>query len=389
MITSKTIYQTGVFTAVFLLFFILYVLVIGLLSSEDLSLHAEFSVEMTTGERPIAGNFLLYWLVSFFSLFSTNILYAKISLCFLLATATTLRFGWALQRINEIHLFPENIKKEFWCSVLIALSLVFIFVIPIPNYFLTSYFYLGNFVPNVWHNSTTIFLFPFAIILFYQSYKQLIQYSGKRNVIIFILILINIFIKPSFFFVFICAYPIFSFIRYKFSKPFWYLLLPLFLGGLCIILEYYLIYTLDTNIDTQKSSVIISPFFAYNIYARLIILPLSIISSLLFPIVYFISNYKKLKSNILVWYIMVSLLIALLIYFTLAESGPRAGDGNFYWQIVICVWLCYFQSLIFLLKDIKKDGFSIKNKILSILYSVHVIMGFTYLIRAYFIGTYA
>ncbi|WP_156032833.1 hypothetical protein [Prevotella sp. 10(H)] len=354
--------------------------------NEDLSYHARFSLEIMKGERPMFGNFLLYMLVPVFAGFSKSLLYHKISLCFLIAIATTIKFVWAKNKINEIGLFSYDISKRYWMSVLIAFSLIFVYVIPIPSYLLFDRFYLGNFVPNTWHNSTTIFLFPFAILLFYQSYKQIVEYDSKRNIIILILMIVNIFIKPSFFFVFICVYPLFMFIRHKLSKPFWISLLILFIGGLCLALEYFSIYLIGKD-ETQASSVVINIFFCYENFSPLSMLPFAIIFSLLFPLVYYIMNYKKRKKDILTWYILAMLIVSFLIYFILAESGLRATHGNFYWQIIICVWIFYFYALFFLLKDIKDQGFSLKNKILTGLYSVHVLLGLIYVIRLYSIGS--
>ena len=385
MQANRRIVENGVLVSAFLLFFLIYILVLNLLFVEDLSDHARFALEIIKGERSVPGNFLLYWLVALLTLFSDNITYYEVALCLLIAGATTYKLGWTQKRIGEIGLFQSRTKKAYWFSVLTALSLIFVFVIPVPSYFVTDRFYLGNFVPNMWHNSTTIFLFPFAIILFYQSYKQLVEYKPKRNILIFILILLNVFIKPSFFFVFVCVYPLFMLIRYKFSKSFWQSLLPLLLGGLCLILEYYLIYISEKGnaMVAEESSVIISLFSSYKEYSPLRMLPLALLFSLLFPTVYYICNYRKLKKDILAWYVALSLAVALLVYFVLAESGPRAAHGNFYWQIIISVWLFYFQSLIFLLKDVKLEGFTLKNKSLTILYSIHVFMGLLFLMRMF------
>ncbi len=68
--------------------------------------------------------------------------------------------------------------------------------------------YLGKTVSNVWHNSTIIFLFPFALILFWEEYKIIYKkgYCNKGKILlVFILVVLNALIKPSFLFVFIPA----------------------------------------------------------------------------------------------------------------------------------------------------------------------------------------
>jgi hypothetical protein len=63
--------------------------------------------------------------------------------------------------------------------------------------------YLSKFVPLVWHNSTTILLFPFAILLFWKQLKMLDtknEISAKEIAVINILVVLNLLIKPSFIF---------------------------------------------------------------------------------------------------------------------------------------------------------------------------------------------
>ncbi|MDU1892309.1 MAG: hypothetical protein E6767_16615 [Dysgonomonas sp.] len=385
-LNSLRIQRVAIFVFVFILFLILYSLVFRMWD-QDFNAHCIFALEMVQGQKAWSGNFLFYWLIGLFSFFGTDISIYKMSLVILLALASTVRFGWSQFQIEKIGLFPSNKGKSIFYTAIIGLSLLFIFAIPVATYLEYGKYYIGNFVPNVWHNSSIIMLFPFAVILFYESFKQIEQFQTKRNLIILALIIVSVFIKPSFFFVFGAVYPLFLLIRYKFSKEFWYSIIPVFLGGVCVLLQYYIIY-ISAESSGSDSSVIIAPFLAYTEYTELKYLPFTLLCSFLFPIVYFIMNYKKMIKNRLWWYVIVSLFVAMSIYFTLAETGERAAHGNFFWQIVICVWLLFFQSLIFLLKDIKAEGMNKKNIWLVSLYALHVIAGGGYLLNMCITGVY-
>ncbi|MDU1892308.1 MAG: hypothetical protein E6767_16610 [Dysgonomonas sp.] len=385
---QKIIRDIIITASITVLFFFIFIFLIERLEWQDITDHAKFSLDMMTGKAPIEGNLLLYLLVHLFTLCSTNLESHVISICALIAIGISIRYVWVQHNIYALNLISDSANKQYWLSVLIALSLLFVYAIPIPNYFLRGYFQYGAFVPNLWNNSTTIFLFPFAIVLFYKGYQQIEGYKWKRDLVLFLLILLNVFIKPSFFFVFIIVYPLFMLYKYKFNKTFWLSLLPLFLGGLCVLLEYYTIYIQGNKLDSEPSFVVFSPLDMYNHFAQIRTLPFSLIFSMLFPLTYYLLNFKEVKNNLLAGFVFVSMVVAILIFLLINESGPRGLHSNFYWQIVICVWLFFYQSLIFLLTDIKKQGWTIKNKLLLSLYSIHVIIGVIYLIRMYITGTF-
>jgi len=355
----------------------------------DIHDHAAFARKMCTGEIPYTGNFLVYLLVNVFSFFTAKVTPTEISLCALLAFAGVYRYSLSQQKIKEI-LNSDRFKVEdAWLSVVLGLSMLFVFAIPIPSYLSDDhFFYIGNYVPNVWHNSTILFLFPFAMLLFKLSYRQLEKYTLKRNVWIFILILLNLVIKPSYFFVFICVYPILSLITYKLKKEFWVSMIPLVIGFLVLILEYWVIYKTTTPANKEASSVIFMPFYRNPEFADLGIIPVSMAFSLFFPLLYTLLSLPKLLYSKLFWYTFLSFVISVLIFLFISESGPRASHGNFYWQIVITTWFCFFVSLLALLKDIKTSGFTLKNKFLTMLFSIHVLLGIIYFVRILVTGMY-
>ena len=355
----------------------------------DIHDHAAFARKMCTGEIPYTGNFLVYLLVNVLSFFTAKVTPTEISLCALLAFAGVYRYSLSRQKINEI-LDPDRFKSEpKWLSVLLGLSMLFVFAIPIPSYLSDDhFFYIGNYVPNVWHNSTILFLFPFAMLLFELSYRQLEKYTLKRNVWIFILILLNLSIKPSYFFVFIVVYPILLLGTYKFKKEFWVSIIPLVIGFFVLILEFCVIYKTTTPSIKEASSVIFMPFYRNPEFADFGLIPVSMAFSLLFPLLYTLLNIPKLLYSKLFWYTFLSFVVSVLIFLFISESGPRASHGNFYWQIVITTWFCFFVSLLSLLKDVKTLGFTLKNKLLISLFSIHVLLGIIYFVRILVTGMY-
>ena len=110
--------------------------------------------------------------------------------------------------------------------------------------------------------------------------------------------------------------------------------------------------------------------------------------SLLFPLLYTLINLPKMLKSSLFWYTFLSFVVSVLIFLFISESGPRASHGNFYWQIVICTWLCFFVSLLSLLKDFNHSGKSVKNIVLASVFLVHVVIGIIYFVHILSTGSY-
>jgi len=384
-----------------ILFILLFIAFYGILKAipadyNDIHDHAAFARQMCTGEIPYTGNFLVYLLVNVFSFFTANVTFTEVSLCLLLAFAGTYRYQLSFNKINQVLKSdiptnqPVNLSSHQLYSHLLALSLLFVFVIPIPSYFLGDYFmYIGNYAPNVWHNSTILFLFPFALVLFELSYKQLQSFEAKRNWWILGLVVLNLFIKPSFFLVFICAYPVMLLIQYGFRKHFWLGIIPLAVGMAVLIIQYIVIYKISGPAANDSSSVVFLPFYKNpELNQDMINIPFALVFSLFFPLLYVVLNITKVYNNKLFLYTLLTFVFSILIFFLISETGRRASHGNYYWQIVITAWLCFFVALLSLLKDFRNQGSTIKNKVLLSVFGIHVLMGVIYFVRILVTGSY-
>ena len=99
------------------------------------------------------------------------------------------------------------------------LTFTLMFFSPVFIYFFDgSIMYLGKFTSTIWHNSTTIFVFPFCLLLFIESLKYLKkpgEYSALKLLGISILIFLS---KPSFLFSFIIVFPIICFYKFGWLK---------------------------------------------------------------------------------------------------------------------------------------------------------------------------
>lgn len=288
-----------------------------------------------------------------------------------------------------MHKSFQNIKVV---STISSFLLIFAFSLPSIVIFKGLY-YKFNFPPNIWHNSTTIFVMPFVVLLFWISSKQLKDFNQKRLLIILVLIVLNALVKPSFLFVYFLAYPILLFRNYLFSKLFWINLIPIFVAFFLIIIEYYLIYLGPKTGD--NTSVAISLFYLYNntnvelnwFYIVLIFIS-TIISSFLFPIVLLLKNRQLLKVE-MIQFAVLCVFFGLIISNTFYETGGRAMHGNFSWQNFMCSFLLFFVCVLQLLKLISAKQSWKKYRIEIGVLGLHFLSGLVYFLKIMVTISYA
>lgn len=363
------------------IFLILILVIFRLSTTGDFYWHARIVQEINDGNRVMPGNFIFYGLLRLSSYFSNNLTYIQVIIALLCSISITCRY----YIINTQ--FTKILRNQKYIAFL-SFSLIFIYAIPYQLFLSGHGFYLGRpgytIPPNIWHNSTTIFLFPFAISLFYFSYKQLVEHHNKRDYVILIFGVLNIFIKPSYFFVWSCVYPLLLLYKYKFSKSFWKSFFVVIVLLLLLASEYIALYIAFPT-DSSDGVSLINPLNIFTNWRRV----LGMIISLSFPIIYSILNWEKCKNSFSFWFVIFQLFISILIAYSLQETGTRANHGNFTWQIIICVWIYFAFALYNLVRNIKIEKWKVKNIFLFTLYNVHLVFGLIYLINIVLTGDYS
>lgn len=383
--------------ALSLLFYYYLVIYNGI--KTDIQPHADAAGIMfsTRAEKP--ANFLYFLIVYVFSGFSTDQMSLLISSIIILSLAISMKFVVSYKMFYE-----DNLQNKLRVDQKVLVGFVFLLLLiisPIPwsNPFKELYFfYKGKITPTVWHNSTTIFLIPFALLLFMQSYKTLFKNNTTNLLVTSLLVLINIAIKPSFFFVYAVVFPLFLIWKEKFSKRFFIYMIPVFIGGLFIIIEFIIIYKLNNNILKESSEkavasgITIAPFeiWANTISPKLI--PLSLVTSLLLPVAYYAFNYKELFEKKTLYFISF-FVISIAFFVLLIETGPRRLHGNFFWQTVICSYLLFLNVVSSILKKyFNGDYLQVKKKkeliFLTFIFLLHLFSGIIWIFRIFYFKSY-
>jgi hypothetical protein len=354
----------------------------------DLADHALSIRDFIDGKILPPTNFLFYIVVYITALFKTDATSLFVASSLILAVAVAAKFIITRQLFKQHmgRLFPESSSNNL--SIGLSLSMLVVFNLPLLYSIFRGQYYIGQIPPNVWHNSTTIFLMPFALLLFFKSYEQLEQPSSKGILPLVVLVVLNILAKPSFFFVFCLIYPLMLLRVFGLKKSFWQNLTPVVAGVILVAFEYYLTYKLSFgNLQGSTSSISIDPFRVWRLFSNNI--PLSLLASLVFPLAYLAIYWKDLLENHLVQYSVLAYLVGLAIFCLLAEPGPRITHGNFFWQAIVCSYLLFLVLLIQFVNKVKQFGLkNWRNGLILTAFSLHALSGIIFLARFIVTRTY-
>lgn len=345
--------------------------------NSDLPAHAHIAQQMLKEHRLFSTNFLMYFLINLLTFFTGAKYPMRAVLVLLLAAANTAKY---------------TIVREAFCewtssktAKLASFSMLFVYIIPLM-YFLkplgiflsADNMYLGYYVPNVWHNSTILCMMPFAIACYLLSVKQFKQYTDRRNKYISLFLVLSVLVKPSFFFVYVIAYPIIMLSQYGLSKTFSKSLLPLLAGGICLVYEYVTIYYSGVN-DGSSVVIDIAQLFTLDFWQSHI---LYLVVSLSLPLLFLFLYGRTIVRDPEFWFVLIMLVCGLGIMWCCRETGPRATHGNFGWQTIATMWFVYFYMLKIATNSevspsLQWGGYS--RRVTLIIFGLHVIMGFVYL----------
>jgi hypothetical protein len=237
--------------------------------------------------------------------------------------------------------------------VILTCSLLLTSHIP-ALYFKDSHLYFGYIVPVVYHNATMTTLKPFALVLFLLSLKifQINQKTVKYCFISSFLIVLATFSKPVFTIIFLPALSSMVLLYFLLNRSLdWKIfLLGIILPSILILsTQYYFTYS-----ESKSDGIIFSPLGVMGQYSDY--LAVKFLLSTAFPLSVLLL-YRKCAFNdsalCLAW--MIALFGFMFTYF-FAESGPRFSHGNFGWCGQIGLFILFYASILFLIKNNALDS---------------------------------
>jgi len=294
--------------------------------------------------------------------------------------------AWIIYREFLRKLQPTSKYAELKSLVLALISLL-VAHIPILL-FVDRDIYFGYIGINAYHNATSNFLKPFALISFIYSLKTFGDTSPaiKDTVIAAILIVLATLIKPNFVICLLPALAIFLFLRWKQKQIIhWrFVLAGIFIpSALTLAWQYFYNYTGDS------SRIIFYPLGVKAYYSDELIL--KFISSILFPLLVariYIRNAIADSKIVLAW---LSFFFGVFYAYFLAEnSGGAFTHGNFDWSAEITLFILFIMSLLFFLeRKLERPRITFWDVLIIASLVAHFLSGIIYYIYSFTIDSYS
>lgn len=352
----------------------------------DITAHVDFIVRYATGVEPWTFNFLYYLAVYALAWGSTEPGALLTAALFLLALSVLAKYA-VTRFVLDTELaerMPDG-RRNHLHGLVIAGTLLLLLA---HNLYLRPWTnaYLGQFSPNVWHNSTTIFLMPFALLLFWSSCR-FIERGETRTVanimLIALLLAVNAAIKPSFLLAFAAAWPLVLLWRYGFrSRHFWLGLAPLLLGGGLLAAQYIHLFLLHPSnaMGQTTSGVKIDFLHVWPLYSKNI--PLSLLASFVFPLVVGLAYRPRLAvgAQWRWWYAALLQAVSVAQFAFLTEVGARETHANFAWQGMISCYLWFLTSVAVVLEKELQERSGIRMWLAALALLAHVAAGIGYFV---------
>ena len=352
----------------------------------DLQAHTEYVQLVNTGHGLLPVNFLLYGLVSALSVGSTNLSVLYYWMITVLATAVSLKFVVSRRLIIELAA-SQNAASALrllpgGATGLAGLLLV-VFVLPGVGTFGTDEYYLNRIVPTVWHNSTVIALMPAALLLYREQYRALYGREKPRTLLLIGLVILNIVIKPSFFFASSSSTAALALLsERRLSRRLIQLVLPTLVGGALVAGQAWLIYTLNYgSLQEEDSHLRIGLLQVWNWNPATT--PYDLVLSFALPLAAVGLLGRALPRGPLL-YPAVLCVVAVLIYASVGETGPRATHQNFIWQNVPTTYILLLTTIVQVAVAASRAPEAVpvvRYRALSYLTLLHVLSGVYYLFR--------
>jgi hypothetical protein len=385
----------------YLVYFYLVVLV-GMGWRTDISFHAR-AVRLLIVDHAWPGHFLFFATVAAFAGFNPDLDHLLRVACIVLCLAIVLKFivtrGVVLRLLSFDQAGRTDSDRQRQTrlvanvATLVVFSLLFAFTVPPLREWLFRFgllgpgqwtVYLGTMPPNAWHNSTFIFLMPFAVWLFWSSYRFLETGDARYLRTTVLLIVLSLLAKPSFFLAFSVAFPALALARFGFTRKLAQAVGAVLVGGVVLAAQYIAIYIFPTGIEAP-GGIGVSFLDVWRHYSSNI--PMSLLLSFAFPLAFALSYYRDVKYKLLLHYSLACLAAALLVAVCLTEVGTRAYSCNFFWQVFACNYLLFMVCLVeFLRISFQGAARGAKWHLTAAVYGLHVVGGLMYLQKFITVG---
>lgn len=260
-----------------------------------------------------------------------------------------------------------------------AIPVALMFIGPLYVPFVNKNYYLGQLMPSVWHNPSTLIVRPAAIAVFYvfcSLYTE--RDTKKKNWFAFSLLLaVSALCKPSFYQVFVPALVVFCLFDCISSKgknirfDLYTAAAVLPTGAIAIIQE-----SIVSSATGMKF--VFRPFATWNLYSDCV--AGSLLISVMFPLLMLIFTNKRTEKTTCLAWITFTVGLSYFILFSMQAASGQVYDekaGDMLWGVLLALQILFLDAVITLFQK-RSENNKWAFRVLSGIFIIHCICGMGY-----------
>jgi len=281
---------------------------------------------------------------------------------------------------------PRDDAREFDQLALLSLGLLLLFCLPLPS----MNWYLGQFPPNVWHNSTTIATMPFAVMLFFHSATFLETGRARQLLPTAIYCALGLMTKPSVFFAFAPIFPLFALARFGPGRRFLQACIPVAVGASLLLGYMALMFftpLYEHGAGGWQPQLGLGWLDVWRLHSSNI--PLSILDSVALPLLFLLAYPRQCLGDLKVRYAAALLAFGVLLFAVVQETGDWAISGNMSWQNIMYNYLLHCAVVVAFVR-IKREQprWRARDYALLVAFSAQAALGALYILNIFRTGDY-
>jgi hypothetical protein len=292
------------------------------------------------------------------------------------SAAVVLALAVALRGLVTFRQLCPPVPPQEAAATTLALALA----MALPKWWDFPSVYLGQVNPNVWHNPTAVFASPLALLTFLAAARYREAPAPGRALSVGAWSALCAVAKPNYLLAFLpCFGPVLLALLYRAvrrgslsaAKAVWHLLAALGPPAVTLAWQYWVAFGRE-----GRAGITFDPLGVWSQFTPFI--ATSALAGLAFPcvVVAFFGRHALADWRLLfAWAVLA---VAIAQYALLAETGPRATDGNFYWAVVPATYVLFLESS--RLTTVQPTGFRRRAAFLAL--ALHAASGATHLVRS-------
>jgi hypothetical protein len=276
---------------------------------------------------------------------------------------------------------PVADRQEWDQLAGVAFGILLLFCLPLRS----MNWYLGQFPPNVWHNSTTMATMPFAVLLFFHASGYLETGRSRSLLPTTVYCALGLMTKPSVFFSFAPMFPLFALARFGWGKRFLQACIPVAFSGVLMLAYIGLVFftpLYEHGAGGWQAEIGLGWLDVWRMHSSNV--PLSIVNSVALPLLFLVCYPRECAGDLKIRFSAAMLAFGVLLFAVVQERGPWAISGNMSWQNIMYNYLLHCSVVVaFMRIKQRQPRFGARDWLLLLAFSAEAALGVLYILKIF------